>query len=110
MRVAGVLLVLASAAALYIYAYLKSIPKLKVRRKVSEAWPVAAGASEGMRIYYKYACYSCHGDRGLGTADLRTNRRNYPNDGALKSWIRNAASLKPETKMPTWDGVIAERV
>jgi hypothetical protein len=23
-------------------------------------------------------------------------------------WIRNAPSMKPDTKMPKWDGVIAE--
>ena len=29
-------------------------------------------------------------------------------DNAMKAWIRNAPSFKPATKMPTWDGVIAE--
>ena len=26
----------------------------------------------------------------------------------MKAWIANAPSFKPDTKMPTWQGVIAE--
>lgn len=91
-----------------IYAYLKSIPKLNNPRKAAEGYAVAAGAPEGKKIYYKYACYSCHAETGLGTADLRTNKRNYPTDDGLRAWIQNAPKLKPETKMPMWEGVIAE--
>jgi mono/diheme cytochrome c family protein len=91
-----------------IYAYLKTVPKLKNPRKAADGYALASGDPEGKKIYYKYACYSCHGEQGVGIADLRHNRRNYPTDDGLRAWIRNAPNLKPDTKMPTWDGVIAD--
>jgi mono/diheme cytochrome c family protein len=92
-----------------IYAYLRSVPKIKNsvtrRRDVEE---VPANAAEGRKIYYKYACVSCHGDNGIGIADLRRAAEHFPTDEALQAWIKNAPAIKPETKMPAWDGVIEE--
>jgi len=34
--------------------------------------------------------------------------KHYPTEDQLKAWIKNAPSIKPETKMPVWDGLIAE--
>jgi mono/diheme cytochrome c family protein len=99
---------LSEADASAIYAYLRSVPKIKKTRKANEDYAVNANASDGQKLYYKYACYSCHGERGLGSADLRQNRKTWPTDDGLKAWIKNAPALKPETRMPAWDGVIAE--
>ncbi|HXU70474.1 MAG TPA: c-type cytochrome [Polyangia bacterium] len=91
-----------------IYAYLQQVPKIHKRRHPNPPLALAAGASDGQKIYYKYGCNSCHGERGVGVGDLRPANKKYATDEALSKWIRNAPSIKPDTKMPTWDGVIAE--
>ncbi len=91
-----------------LYAYLATVPKRvhAVTRPARET--VAADASEGKKLYYKYGCPACHGDHGVGIGDLRKAAVHYPTDAQLVAWIRNPSSFKPGTKMPTWDGVIAE--
>jgi mono/diheme cytochrome c family protein len=91
-----------------LYAYLATVPKLvhAVPRPAPKA--VAADASEGKKLYYKYGCPSCHGDHGVGIGDLRKAVEHYPTDAQLVAWIKNPSSFKPGTKMPTWDGVISE--
>lgn len=90
-----------------LYAYLKTVPKIShaVPRTTTAA---VAGASDGKRLYYRYGCPSCHGDHGVGVGDLRKASAHYPTDDQLIAWIKNPSSFKPGTKMPTWDGVIAE--
>ena len=93
------------AAALY--AYLKTVPK--VRHAVARPEYRATGdASEGKRLYYRYGCPSCHGDAGVGVADLRQAAKHYPTDAAIEAWIKNPSSFKPGTRMPTWEGVIQQ--
>jgi hypothetical protein len=91
-----------------IYEYLKTVPKLKNPRKVSQTYVANAADSAGKKVYYKYGCNSCHGDRGVGLGDLRKCKIDYPTDDGLRNWIQNAPSLKPGTKMPAWSGVIAD--
>ena len=91
-----------------IYAYLRSVPKIHKQRHPNPPMALAANATDGQKIYYKYACNSCHGEKGIGIGDLRGAHKKYATDAALQAWIRNAPSIKPDTKMPTWDGVIAE--
>ena len=91
-----------------IYAYLRTVPKIHKRPRKSPPVPLGADASEGKKIYYKYGCNSCHGEHGVGIGDLRGADKKYATDAALEAWIRNAPSIKPDTKMPTWNGVIAE--
>jgi mono/diheme cytochrome c family protein len=90
------------------YAYLKQVPAIRKARHPNPPMAVAANASDGPKIYYKYGCNSCHGENGVGIGDLRGAHKKYATDDALKAWIRNAPSFKPDTKMPTWDGVIAD--
>jgi len=91
-----------------LYAYLRTVPKIShaVPRPVRA--PVAADASAGKKAYYRYGCPACHGDDGVGIGDLRKAALHYPTDASLVAWIKNPSSFKPGTKMPTWDGVIAE--
>ncbi|HEX4439023.1 MAG TPA: c-type cytochrome, partial [Thermoanaerobaculia bacterium] len=91
-----------------LYAYLRTVPQLShaVPRPVRA--PVAADASEGKHVYYRYGCPACHGDNGVGIGDLRRAALHYPTDASLVAWIKKPSSFKPGTKMPTWDGVIAE--
>lgn len=90
-----------------LYAYLQSVPKLrnKVEKPVRK---VPATADAGQKIYIKYGCTSCHGANGVGVADLRQAAEHYPDDAAIEAWIKNPSATKPETKMPSWDGVIAQ--
>jgi len=90
------------------YAYLRTVPKIK--NAVTRAQPPAvADGPPGKQLYYRYGCYGCHGDSGLGTADLRKNAEHYPSEQALIAWIRNAPAIKPGTRMPQWEGVIPEQ-
>jgi len=91
-----------------LYAYLATAPKRvhAVARRPRETVP--ADASEGKKLYYKYGCPACHGDFGVGIGDLRKAAVHYPDDKQLVAWIKNPSSFKPRTRMPTWNGVIAE--
>jgi len=100
---------LSEADAGAIYAYLRTVPKIQnpVPRSVRQT--AGAGASLGKQLYYRYGCNSCHGDNGSGVGDLRRAAQDYPTDPQLEAFIRHAASFKPGTKMPAWNGIIAER-
>ena len=91
-----------------LYAYLATVPKRVHAVPRPARRPVAADASEGKKLYYKYGCPSCHGDHGVGIGDLRKAAVHYPTDTQLVAWIKNPSSFKPGTKMPTWEGVIPE--
>ena len=91
-----------------IYAYLMQVPAIHKARHPNPPLAIAANASDGQKIYYKYGCNSCHGEKGVGVGDLRVANKKYATDEALLKWIRNAPSIKPDTKMPTWEGVIAD--
>ncbi len=96
-----------------IYAYLQTVPKRKNKVQASEvltadAGGAAGGAAAGKEIYYKYACYSCHGTTGIGNCDLRGADRKYRSNDQLIAWIRDPSQFMPGTKMPTWHGVIRE--
>jgi mono/diheme cytochrome c family protein len=91
-----------------IYAYLKTVPPLHNPRKHGEGYEVGPNPSVGKVAYYKYGCQSCHGTDGLGTCDLRGAHRKYKSDAEIVNWIRDPSKLSPGTKMPTWEGVIAE--
>jgi cytochrome c5 len=94
-----------------IYHYIKtSVPVLNKPRIANPV--VAASATtaktEGQKIYEKYSCNSCHGDNGFANCDLRQADAKYPQDSVLIAWIKNPSKLMPGTKMPNWEGVIAE--
>ena len=91
-----------------IYAYLQTVPVIhnQVDRTLGEM--NVAGAGDGSRIYHKYGCYSCHGETGVGVCDLRGADRKYPADSSLVAWIRDPSKTVPDSKMPTWNGIIQE--
>jgi mono/diheme cytochrome c family protein len=92
-----------------IYAYIKSIPTLSTPRKENKDYKyVSASPSEGGKVYYKYACYACHGEGGVGMCDLTQAYQKYHNDEDLIGWIKNPSKIVPGTKMPTWEGTIKE--
>jgi len=90
-----------------IYAYLRTVPK--ITHAVERApYPPTPPGGDGKALYVKYACFSCHGDTGLGIGDLRKAKVDYPDDAQLQMWIRNAPAIKPGVVMPNFDGIIAE--
>jgi mono/diheme cytochrome c family protein len=90
-----------------IYAYLRTVPP--IARAVARAErPALAGTMEGEELYRYYGCRSCHGENGVGIADLRRANTSYPADEDLRRWIEDPSAIQPGTKMPTWRGVIAE--
>ncbi|MEO8503429.1 MAG: cytochrome c [Acidobacteriota bacterium] len=90
-----------------IYAFLRTVPKIQ-NRIPAPVRPVVADANEGKQIYLTYGCVGCHGKNGVGVADLRQAVAHYPTDSQLIAWIKNPQAIKPDTKMPAWEGVIPE--
>lgn len=106
-----------------IYAYLRTVPKLRhaVPRPANAmaaaaVSPASAGAGAGTGaghpgkpLYEKYGCGACHGASGVGLGgDLRGANEHHPSDEALRAWIEDAPKMKPGTRMPPWKGVIRD--
>jgi mono/diheme cytochrome c family protein len=91
-----------------IWAYLQTVPRIRNAVPRAPRPPVAAEASSGKKIYYKYSCQSCHGESGVGLCDLRQSLQKFETDEALIAFIRNPALTVPGSKMPAWQGVIEE--
>jgi mono/diheme cytochrome c family protein len=91
-----------------IYAYLKTVPPL--RHEIARNFADLSGAalSDGKAVYHKYGCVACHTESGVGVGDLTLAKRDFPADSALQAWIRNPASFKPLTKMPSFQGIIKD--
>src|SRR5215469_448892 len=93
-----------------IYAYLRTVPKLRhaIPRPTSAASTDLANL-DGKQLYERYGCVSCHADDGVGIGDLRQAGQHFPTPEALKLWIEEAPSIRPGTRMPGWKGVIREQ-
>jgi cytochrome c2 len=92
-----------------IYDYLRTVPALPTVNKQSADYKYAnANPSDGEKVYYKYACYACHGQNGIGMCDLTHACDKYHSDEELINWIKNPSKIIPGTKMPTWQGTIKE--
>jgi len=90
-----------------LYAYFRSVPAIRNPLPKPPALP-AAGKLDGKALYEQYGCVSCHGDDGIGIADLRQAGEHYPTREALELWILDAPRVRPGTRMPGWRGVIRE--
>jgi cytochrome c553 len=91
-----------------IYTYLRQIPKI---RQPVEPLLEKPSTSEkpGPRLYSQYGCGGCHGRSGEGAPgipDLRHVNEHFATDAQLRAWIENPQQSRPETKMPTWKGII----
>jgi mono/diheme cytochrome c family protein len=93
-----------------LYAYLQTVPKLRnAVLRAREAADLPADAAPGKRLYYRYACVSCHGESGAeGNADLTRAAQHFRSRAELEAWIRHAPAIRPGTRMPAWQGIIAE--
>jgi mono/diheme cytochrome c family protein len=92
-----------------VWAYLQTAPKIgnDVLRNWDSVKPPAT-ATDGEKLYYKYACNSCHGEKGVGVCDVRKASQHYPTDEKLSEFLHDAGKFIVDTKMPTWAGIIAE--
>lgn len=92
-----------------IYAYLRSVPAIRNPLPKPPPPPATTNAKlDGKALYDQYGCVSCHGDDGVGIADLRQAAEHYPTPEALELWILDAPGVRPGTRMPGWRGVIRE--
>lgn len=97
-----------------LYTYLRTVPALRRPRPTpaSEgATTTSAGTppdAHARLTYHKYRCHSCHGETGLGLGDLRGADAKYARDAELIAYIRNPTLTRPDTRMPAWDGIVAE--
>jgi mono/diheme cytochrome c family protein len=93
-----------------LYAYLRSVPKIVNRVPRTQGSQELGGrVTLGRRLYHKYACVSCHGETGAdGQVDLRQAASHFRTQAELEAWIRDAPSIKPDTRMPPWKNVIAD--
>jgi len=89
-----------------IYAYLKTVPAIRNPLPKPPVMPAAGTNLDGKALYEQYGCVSCHGDDGIGIADLREAGQHYPTPEALELWILDAPRVRPGTRMPGWRGVI----
>jgi mono/diheme cytochrome c family protein len=105
---------LSEAQAGAIYAYLQTVPPVRNAVKRPAAFPAPKAQpgdtlAAGSLLYAFYGCQSCHGATGLGIADLRMASRKYPDDASLKARIQNPAAFHPDSRMPKFEGVVAEQ-
>lgn len=91
-----------------IYAYLRTVPP--IHNAVVRNFRDLGGAAlaDGKAIYHKYGCTSCHGETGVGIGDLRRAKVDFPADSSVQAWIRNPSAVRPDTKMPSFQGVIKD--
>jgi mono/diheme cytochrome c family protein len=100
-----------------IYAYLRTLPPIRnaFERNLppppppATTTPSAKVSGDGKHLYERYGCVGCHGQDGVGIADLRHAHEHYPTREALKMWIQDAQTLKPGTRMPSWRNIIPEQ-
>lgn len=91
-----------------LYAFVSSVPALNPPRKENHSYVLATESNAGRTAYYKYGCQYCHGENGVGWADLRKANQKFPADSVLTDVIRFPDKYNRGTKMPTWHGVIKE--
>lgn len=92
-----------------IYAYLMTTPAIAKPRTECPPYTIPTTASAGMKTYYKFSCQRCHGESGLGIADLQLADKKYASDSVLVDVIRHPAKYWPDTYMPEWESHISDQ-
>lgn len=94
-----------------IYAYLRTVPKLR-NQVVQPADKPDENASAGKKLFADYGCTGCHGASGAGSdgvPDLHHVGEHFASDSELRAWLENPLATKPDTKMPAWKSIIADK-
>jgi mono/diheme cytochrome c family protein len=100
-------LLLRLAAAALVAVGLHSAASAQTRATTAPTSPVTGNATAGKKLYYDYACYSCHGYNGETGA--RAFVPNWPANLATErsfiAYLRgraNVAPVQPSTGMPNY--------
>jgi mono/diheme cytochrome c family protein len=94
-----------------IYAYLRTVPKIR-NQVVQPADKPDENASAGKMLFADYGCTGCHGATGGGSdgvPDLHHVGEHFAGDGELRAWLENPLATKPDTKMPAWKNIIVDK-
>jgi mono/diheme cytochrome c family protein len=92
-----------------IHAYLQTLTPVERAIEPSPPYKVIGRKADGGRhLYLQHGCHYCHGDTGVGVADLRGAAARFATDDELVAFMKDPARHDPFTPMPAWDGVVAD--
>jgi len=90
-----------------IYTYLQNLAPVDKEIEPSPPYRmIGRKADGGVHLYTLYGCQYCHGQSGVGVADLRDAATRLPTDEELIAYLEDPAREDPLTLMPSWKGVI----
>ncbi|CAN5402416.1 cytochrome c [soil metagenome] len=92
-----------------IFAYLLTTPAIPKPNQAPPAYTIATNASAGMKAYYKFSCQRCHGESGLGIADLQLASKKYVADTTLIDVMKHPSKYWPDTYMPEWEATVSDQ-
>jgi len=92
-----------------IFAYLLTTPAISKPNQTPPPYAIPANASAGMKAYYKYSCQRCHGESGLGIADLQLAAKKYADDSLLVDVIKRPTAYWPDSYMPEWGDHVTDQ-
>lgn len=75
---------------------------------VSTPSPSGPWATAGARLWEQKGCAGCHGNDGVGFADMRKANQKYPDDSVLYDVIQNQRNYNPLSTMPHYRGQLTE--
>jgi mono/diheme cytochrome c family protein len=95
-----------------IYAYIQTIPAVRNKVKRNTISTTTSNTTDmlaiGKQLYTKHGCQSCHGQDGIGIADLRKAHKNFPDDASLQSFIKSPGAIRPGARMPAFEHIIPQ--
>ncbi len=92
-----------------IYAYLATVtPVAKGVPASADYKIVGPRVDRGRHVFFTYGCHYCHGETGVGIADLRGADAAFATDAEMAAFILDPTATRPDTDMPSWRGVIAD--
>ncbi len=90
-----------------IYTYLQTLAPVDNEIEPSPPYRmIGRKADGGVHLYTLYGCHYCHGQSGVGVADLRDAMTRMPTDEELIAYLEDPSREDPLTLMPSWKGVI----
>lgn len=92
-----------------IHAYLQTLTPVANAVEQSPPYRIVGRKADGGRHFYVlYGCHYCHGDKGVGVADLRGAAQRLETDEEIAEFLRDPTVSDPLTIMPAYEGVIGE--
>lgn len=92
-----------------IHAHLQTLDPVDHAIEPSPPYRLVGRRTDGGRHFYiLHGCHYCHGDAGLGMADLRGAAKRFGTDEEIAAFVRDPSKDDPLTLMPSYEGVIGE--